>query len=210
MSAARGPAPEPLAGGVAVVLVVRDEARLALRTLLSLAAREERIDFHTVLIDDASLDATPVVVAGVQGDFTTLRRERPQGFAAGLDAAVTACEQELIVVLREDLLTTAGWLEHTVAPFCDPAVGAVRPRVVDLSGEQIADACWPCLAFRRAAFESVGGVSGAARNGRALRASFTDALTAAGWALADAPDALLLSVPLAASDAAGFFEVAPL
>ncbi len=205
MNAVRGPAAQ--IGDVAVVLVVRDEARLTLRALLSLAAQQDEFEFHTVLVDDASSDATPDVAAGVHGDFTTLRHELPQGFAAAVDAAVAACEQSVVVVVREDLLATAGWLQCLLEPFADPVVGAVRPRVLELSGEAHTGRCWPALAIRREAFEALGGMSACARPGHPVRASFTEALVAAGWQVADAPGALLLAVSLEATDAAGMFEL---
>jgi glycosyltransferase involved in cell wall biosynthesis len=205
VNAVRGPA--ALIGGVAVVLVVRDEARLTLRALLSLAGRQDEFEFHTVLVDDASSDATPAVAAGVTGDFTTLRHELPRGFAACVDAAVAACDQDVVVVVREDLLATAGWLQCLLEPFADPAVGAARPRVLELSGEADDGRCWPALAIRREAFEAVGGLLACARPGQPVRASFTDALSAAGWQITEAPGSLLLAVALEASDAAGMFEL---
>ncbi|HUB75399.1 MAG TPA: glycosyltransferase, partial [Solirubrobacteraceae bacterium] len=96
---ARAPAAEPTAGaiGAALVLVVHDRAALTLRALIALAGADNGVRFHTLLVDDGSSDATPAIAAGVSGDFTALREERPCGFAAGADAAVTLSRQPLVV-----------------------------------------------------------------------------------------------------------------
>jgi len=191
---------------VAVVLVVRDAADLTLRALLALSEDEET-EFHTVVVDDGSTDATAAVLASVQGDFTAIRQDRPNGFAPGCDRAVAETGHDFLIFLREDLVPTEGWLRGLLAPFTDPAVGAARPRVLDLAGHDVSSASWPCLAVRRAAFASIGGLGGAALAGRSSKATFTQALEVSGWSVVSARDSLLLTVPGAASAAAGLLEL---
>jgi glycosyltransferase involved in cell wall biosynthesis len=202
---AAAPAVSISADHVTVAIAVHNQARLLLRALVALADCGD--DFHTVVIDDASTDATEAIVASVSGDFTAVRQPRPCGLAAGYDAGVAAGEQELVVFLRADLVPTAGWLAHLLEPFADLSVAAVRPRVLDVAGRDVTGSSWPCLAVRRAAFVEVGGLSGPSRPGRCVKSTFTDALRATGAQLTTAPRSLLLFVPEAASDGAGVLEV---
>jgi glycosyltransferase involved in cell wall biosynthesis len=201
----------PLAGGstqrptepaAAIALIVHNRAQLTLRTLVALAGCENGASFHTVLLDDGSSDATPAIAAGASGAFTAIREERQLGFAIGCDSAMSACDQPVVVFLREDLVPTAGWLAALLAPFADERLGAVRPRVLDLAGRDIEGESWPALAVRRSAYDEVGGIAGGASAGRALKATFVEALRAGGWRVEREPAALLLWVPEAASRAA--------
>jgi glycosyltransferase involved in cell wall biosynthesis len=187
------------ATNVAVVLVARNRAKLVLRALGSLADCADGVPFHTVLVDDSSTDSTLADVANVEGNFTFVREGQPRGFAPGCDRGVANCGEPIVVVLREDLMATSGWLARVQTPFANPAVGAVRPRVLQLDGHDVAGQVWPCMAFRREAFDDAAGMIASAKPGRAVKVTLLEAIEQRGWQIVDAPDCVLLRVPESSS-----------
>jgi glycosyltransferase involved in cell wall biosynthesis len=180
---------------VAVVMVVRDQAPLTLRALVALAGAEAAQAFETVVVNDGSSDATATLLGAVEGNFAGLHEVQPRGFAAGVDRAVAHSGAEQIVIVREDLVATRGWLESLSAVLAKAGVGAARPRVLDGAGRDVAQPLWPCLAIRREVLEAVGGMAGVAEPSRAIKLSLLDAVEGAGYAVVDVPEAVLLALP---------------
>ncbi|MGA2470387.1 MAG: glycosyltransferase [Solirubrobacteraceae bacterium] len=195
LDAEASPAGQAPPAAVAIVMVVRDQAALTLRALVALARGEEGPAFETVVLDDASNDATPTLLANVEGHFTGLREDHARGFVAGADRAVAACQAGVVVLLREDLVVSTGWLESLIRSFDDPAVGAALPRVIDASGADVTDPGWPCLAIRRDALAQVGGFQAVAQPSRAVKATLLEALEASGFEIRGAPLSVLLALP---------------
>jgi Glycosyl transferase family 2 len=180
---------------IAVVMVVRDQLAVTLRALVGLARGDQGAPFQTVVVDDASSDATPALFRGIEGNFTGLREDTACGFAAGCDRAVAACRANLIVVMREDLVPTTGWLEPLRAAFDDLSTGVVLPRVIDVGGQSVTSPAPPCLAIRREALAAIGGFQGAAQPSRAIKLTVLEAVEASGWKVRDVPLSVLLSLP---------------
>jgi glycosyltransferase involved in cell wall biosynthesis len=189
------PARNETTASVAVVMVVRDQAPLTLRALVALAAAEGTQAFETVVVNDGSTDATATLLGAVEGNFTGLHEAQPRGFAAGVDRAAARCEAEQIVIVREDLVATRGWLESLSAALAEAGVGAARPRVLDGAGRDVAEPLWPCLAIRREVLEAAGGMAGVAEPSRAIKLSLLDAVAEAGYGVVDVPEAVLLALP---------------
>jgi glycosyltransferase involved in cell wall biosynthesis len=181
---------------VSIVVVARDRAALTLRCLTSLARLPDEPTFEVILIDDGSSDDTPAILEAIEGDLVTLRNDEPAGFAAACDRAVAAAGGEHVVVLDDDAVPCDGWLTALTATFTgDPGLGAVAPRSIDLAGAFLPQEDWLALAVRRAAYEEVGGFAGTAKAGQAEKTALLDGLRAAGWGVAEQPDAILLLVP---------------
>jgi GT2 family glycosyltransferase len=193
MTPERDAMPSPF--DASIVIVVRDRAALLMRALIAMAGNEPGASFETIVVDDASVDATPALLRGVGGDFTALREDRARGFAAGCDRAAQAAQSEVIVVVREDLVATAGWLAPLLAQLHDERVGAVRARAITADGRDVVDPGWACLAVRRSALAQVGGFAATAAPGRAVKATLLEALSEHGWRVVDAPLSVLLALP---------------
>jgi glycosyltransferase involved in cell wall biosynthesis len=125
-----------------------------------------------------------------------LRNDEPVGFAAACDQGVAAASGEYVVLLHDDAVPCDGWLSALIGAFADDrGLGAALPRCVDLAGSFLPEPFWLALAVRRAAYDQVGGFAAAAVAGRADKLALLDALRAAGWSVALAPEAILLLVP---------------
>lgn len=178
-----------------VLLAVRNQAGLMLRCLETVARLGDDAGFEAVVIDDGSADETGAILAGIDGDFQGIASEAI-GWGPAVDRAAAAARGEHLIVMREDVVPVDGWLDALIAALeADPGAGAVRPLTAALDGSVLGGDDWACLALRREAFESVGGIAGASEYGRPEKDTFLPALRAAGWGVADAPAATVLLVP---------------
>ena len=89
-------------------------------------------------INDRSTDRTEELIdaacARYPGRITPFhRREGKPGKAAALKDAMAFVDSEIIVVFDADYIPSRGLIKQLVAPFFDPAVGAVMGRVVPLN-----------------------------------------------------------------------------
>lgn len=179
----------------AIVLVARNRAPMMLRALVALAACESGPSFETVAVDDGSSDATAAIFDAIEGDFVGLREDASRGFARGCDRAIAASAARTIVIMREDLVATDGWLEAIQAAFADPDAGAILPRVIDWRGRDISDPGWPCLAVRRRALAQVGGLTGPSVPGRPVKQTLIESVRSAGWTVRPEQQSVLLALP---------------
>lgn len=88
---------------------------------------------EVVVVDNASTDGSPDLVADVLPGARLVRRDRNDGFAAGVNAGVAATSAEVLLLLNNDAVADPGWVAAMVAPFqADGAedVGAVTGRVL--------------------------------------------------------------------------------
>jgi GT2 family glycosyltransferase len=185
--------PEPR---ISLVLRVRNGAALTLRCLRKLALLPDTASFELIVVDDASTDRTRGVLAGLGGDVRVLTNADPVGFGRACDQAVDVARGEHVVLLQQDAIPCAGWLEELVAVLdSDPSCGAVLPRSIDPEGTFLPEAHWLALAVRRSAYREVGGFDGTTRAGRAEKATLLDALRARALEVIAVPGALLLLVP---------------
>jgi glycosyltransferase involved in cell wall biosynthesis len=102
---------------LSVVVPMRDVAPYATDTLLSLQ-RNDRADFEFIVIDDASQDRTPEILADHAGrlpNLTVLRNERPVGLSAARNQGVAASSGRLITYLDGDDWLLPGYLANAVA-----------------------------------------------------------------------------------------------
>ena len=88
---------------------------------------------EVVVVDNASTDGSPDLVADVLPAATLVRRDRNDGFAAGVNAGVAATSADVLLLLNNDAVASPGWVAAMVAPFArDEAgdLGAVTGRVL--------------------------------------------------------------------------------
>ena len=85
-----------------------------------------------VVVDDASdagaVGAMAARFAGVQ----VVRLGKRSGFCVAANAGIAASSGRIVELLNDDTEVTAGWADHALAAFADPAVGAVAPLVLQL------------------------------------------------------------------------------
>jgi GT2 family glycosyltransferase len=93
-----------------VVVPVYNRAGLS-RRCLRLALGDLPADCEVVVVDDASTDGTPQLLAELGDVVHAVRLERNSGFAAACNAGAVAARGEQIVFLNNDTEPQAGWLE---------------------------------------------------------------------------------------------------
>ncbi|MBO9365940.1 MAG: glycosyltransferase family 2 protein, partial [Roseiflexus sp.] len=87
-----------------------------------------------VVVDNDSRDGTPDQVAALFPTFLLIRNPRNLGYAAGMNIGIRALldqnpPPDIIILLNQDTLVDPGWLGAIIAPFADPAVGAVGCKI---------------------------------------------------------------------------------
>jgi glycosyltransferase involved in cell wall biosynthesis len=118
---------------VSVLLAVHDDARF-IRTAVESVLRQSLRDLELIVIDDASTDDTPDVLAAI-GDprLVVDRNEQQLGLAASLNRGLDRASGEYVARLDADDVAMPERLELQVARIeLDPRVGIVGSAVLDL------------------------------------------------------------------------------
>jgi GT2 family glycosyltransferase len=105
----RGPRQKPR---VAVIIPVFNQAALTAQCLGTLLGRER---CEIIVVDDASTDTTPRLLAGHGDQIRVVRHRANRGFARSCnDGATCAAARDYLVFLNNDTLPQPGWLEALV------------------------------------------------------------------------------------------------
>jgi GT2 family glycosyltransferase len=97
-----------------IVMPVHGRAGLTRRCLEAILADPPRTSFEIVVVDDASEDDTPALLAGQPAEVRSLRREHNEGFAVACNDGAAAARGELLVFLNNDTEPHPGWLDALV------------------------------------------------------------------------------------------------
>ena len=92
-----------------VVIPVRNREALTSQCLDALCRTSP--DAEVVVVDDASSDSTPEMLAERTDQVRVVRHERSTGFAAACNDGVAAAAGEWIVLLNNDTIPQPGWLD---------------------------------------------------------------------------------------------------
>lgn len=85
-----------------------------------------------VVVDDGSADPAAIRAVAERAGGQVIRHPVSRGPAAARNAGLAAATTTLVAFLDSDVVPEKGWLEPLLAPFADPAVGLVAPRIVAL------------------------------------------------------------------------------
>ncbi|MBC7167447.1 glycoside hydrolase family 99-like domain-containing protein [Phenylobacterium sp.] len=121
--------PEPQAPRVSIIIPAYNNLRFTLECLSALAAAGGLAEAETLVIDDASSDATPEVLSRVAG-LRIVRNDENLGFIRTCNRAIDEARGEVLVFLNNDVQVRAGWLAPLVAALADPQVGAAAPKML--------------------------------------------------------------------------------
>ncbi|GEM_PF-4341889 len=112
---------------VGVVIPAHNEAETLAASLQALAS-QDWADLDVLLVNDGSTDATSTVVARFPG-VRELVNERNLGLAGSINRGLRTLADagaDLGIVLHADCVPQgSAWVKSMIAPFADPAVGAV-------------------------------------------------------------------------------------
>jgi GT2 family glycosyltransferase len=98
-----------------VVTPVHNKAALTKQCLDSIFANPPQTTFEVVVVDDASSDATPQVLADLGDKVRCLRLTQNSGFGTACNAgARAALSDEFVLFLNNDTITCPGWLDALI------------------------------------------------------------------------------------------------
>lgn len=104
-----------MSGGARVSVVVPVHGRAGLtRRCLERVLADLPAGCEVVVVDDASADETPAVLAELGAAIRVVRLEENRGFAAACNAGAAAAAGELLVFLNNDTEPQPGWLAALV------------------------------------------------------------------------------------------------
>ncbi len=141
---------------VAVVIVNWNGYSYLSRCLQALQ-QQTVIDFHAIVVDNASTDGSAELVPALEDlRFTLVRMETNQGFARANNLAVTQwASAPWVALLNPDAFPASDWLEQLLAAAdLNPGVAAFGCTLVDASDPALLDGTGDCYhlsgrAFRR-------------------------------------------------------------
>jgi glycosyltransferase involved in cell wall biosynthesis len=118
---------------VSVLLAVHDDAQY-LREAIDSVLRQSLADLELLVVDDASADGTPAVLAGIDDPrLTVLRNERQLGLAGSLNRALERAGGKYVARLDADDVALDDRLRRQVARLeASPRAAIVGSAVTDL------------------------------------------------------------------------------
>jgi glycosyltransferase involved in cell wall biosynthesis/Flp pilus assembly protein TadD len=124
----------PVADELASIIILCCNQVDVTRACLESVLEHTRPPYELLLIDNGSSDDTPTYLAGLQqrpgpARVVVIRNESNRGFAAGCNQGLEQARGRFLVLLNNDTLVTAGWLDGLVAWAVHdwPTVGLVGP-----------------------------------------------------------------------------------
>jgi GT2 family glycosyltransferase len=117
---------------VSVLIVTYNRAELTFRCLKSLQG--VTLPIEVILVDNASTDATPRLLARLDG-VTVVRNTTNEGFLRAANLAAQRAKSDTLLFLNNDTIVEAGSLEAALATLhSSDTIGAVVGRLVHLDG----------------------------------------------------------------------------
>ena len=114
-----------------IVIPLFNRCDLTLACLEALVAGTDPDRYEVVIVDNASTDGTPDLLASLDGDVVVIRNEENLGFARACNQGAAAASAELLVFLNNDTEVFPGWLEALLAGLDgDPSIGAAGARLL--------------------------------------------------------------------------------
>ncbi|WP_333586290.1 glycoside hydrolase family 99-like domain-containing protein [Phenylobacterium sp.] len=114
---------------VSIIIPAYNNLRYTLECLSALAGAGGLDQAEVIVVDDASEDESPRVLAGVQGLRLICNTEN-LGFIRTCNRAAEAALGRVLVFLNNDVQVQGGWLAPLIDQLTDPAVGAAAPKML--------------------------------------------------------------------------------
>jgi GT2 family glycosyltransferase/glycosyltransferase involved in cell wall biosynthesis len=123
--------PSPL---VSIVIPVHNHVDATVACLQAVHANTDTSNIEVIMVDDASTDGTPALLATVDG-LTVVRLERNLGFLEAITAGIEPARGTYVHLLNNDTVVQPGWLEALLeVAEGDEHVGAVGSKLVFPNG----------------------------------------------------------------------------
>jgi cellulose synthase/poly-beta-1,6-N-acetylglucosamine synthase-like glycosyltransferase/peptidoglycan/xylan/chitin deacetylase (PgdA/CDA1 family) len=118
---------DPVDEPVSVIVPAWNEREGIVGTVESLVGGTH--DVEVVVVDDASTDGTPSIVAALGHPDVRVVRVPKGGKAAALNTGIALSKHPIVVMVDADTVVEPEAVHRLVQPFADPAVGAVAGNV---------------------------------------------------------------------------------
>jgi GT2 family glycosyltransferase/protein-L-isoaspartate O-methyltransferase len=116
---------------VSIVIPVWNKVEYTRRCLEKIIENTPPELYEVVIVDNASTDATPELLASLEGDTQVVRNEKNEGFVVACNQGAAVARGKYLLFLNNDTAPQPGWLEALVATAeGDPRVGAVGSKLV--------------------------------------------------------------------------------
>ncbi len=132
-----------------IIIPVHDRAALTRRCLDALL-EQDLPDVEIVVVDDASTDLTPRLLAAYGDRITVIRRETSGGFAAACNLGAERAGAAAILLLNNDTIPLPGWYEALRDyAAAHPQAGVIGARLlypdgtIQHAGMCISESRWP-------------------------------------------------------------------
>jgi GT2 family glycosyltransferase len=119
-----------------IIIPVYNKASLTRQCLnVLLSHPRENVDHEIIVVDDASTDTTPELLAGYGKRIRVVTHKTNGGFAAAVNDGAAAASGEFLVFLNNDTIPQPGWLEALVR-YADshPRAAAVGSKLLFPNG----------------------------------------------------------------------------
>jgi glucosyl-dolichyl phosphate glucuronosyltransferase len=121
---------------ISVIIATRDRAALLEATLDAIASQQSPgCPFEILVIDNASVDNTPAVVAAAAGRSSVpvvYLTEQKSGKSHALNTAVAHARGDLLVFTDDDVLPSPGWLAAYAQAFSETGADYAAGRILPL------------------------------------------------------------------------------
>ncbi|HKD38321.1 MAG TPA: glycosyltransferase family 2 protein [Pirellulales bacterium] len=98
--------------------------------LESIVANTDYDSYELVIVDNASIDDTPIYLRQFAARHSNVRLvldDRNRGFAAGNNHGLSLARGDVLILLNNDTIVAPGWLAPLIRRLEEPSVGAAGP-----------------------------------------------------------------------------------
>lgn len=118
-----------------IIIPVWNKVELTRQCLVALASATTDVSFELIVVDNASTDSTPELLASLAGDVRIIRNDRNLGFAKACNQGARAARGKYLVFLNNDTIPQPHWLTPLVREVEEhPEVGVVGSKLLFADG----------------------------------------------------------------------------
>lgn len=120
---------------VSIVTVTFNGREFVRRCLTSIFEHTQGVTFEVVVVDNASKDGTPEMVAGAFPQVRLVRNARNAGFAAGVNQGIRLAQGQALLILNPDAMLLDNALPKMLAYLREHEdIGVLGPKLLDENG----------------------------------------------------------------------------
>ena len=126
-----------MSAAATIVICTHNRADIVGEAVAAARREAQAVGGEVVVVDNASTDATPAVLAKLVTDDGTVRTvvEPRLGLSVARNRGLAEARGDVVAYLDDDAVPRAGWLAALTAPYADPHVVAVGGRILLAFGQ---------------------------------------------------------------------------